>query len=80
MSNELPTLAKYWEMLNQHDWYYSYSDDGSVYRRGSEAEAKLLAIAKKSPEHQALFDGFRHHHFSGGPWNTEKAPKPEKPS
>ena len=27
--------------LKRHDWYYTYSDDGSVFRRGSDHRKKI---------------------------------------
>jgi len=73
------SLAKYWDMLNKHDWYYTYSDDHGVYQRGVDSENELKRIAKHTYFHMALFDGFHKHHFSGEAWRTEKAPKPERP-
>jgi hypothetical protein len=64
----VPTLQSYWDMLYRHDWYYDFSDDGSVRRAGQAAEAKLQAIAKASPEHQALWDGWSAHFFTGPTW------------
>lgn len=73
-------LADYWDGLNRHDWYYMYSDNDSVYRKGSENEARLARISKESPEHAKLWEGFNKHHFSGLPWKTPKAPKPRRPA
>jgi hypothetical protein len=72
--------AAFWDELNRADWYYNYSDDHRVWQSGSDAFAKLEAKAKKSPELQALYDGFKAHHFSGKPWGNEQAPKPERPA
>ena len=30
--------------LKRHDWYYTYSDDGAAYRRGSEHRKKIDAM------------------------------------
>lgn len=73
------TLQEYWDQINRHDWSYMMSDDGNVYRRGSAEEARLASIAKQSPEHQALWDAFKKHWWSGSHMGTEKAPKPERP-
>lgn len=75
----MTTLAEYYDMLSRHDWYYAYSDDGSVFRRGEAANQKLAAIAKTSPEHAALLAGYKQYYFSGKPWGTERAPKPGRP-
>lgn len=73
------TLADYYDRLDGFDWYYAYSDDGGVYRAGERAMKALKIVAEQSPEHKALYDGFSAHYFSGKPWGTEKAPKPERP-
>lgn len=73
-------LGEYYDELEKHDWFYDYSDDHSVWRRGQAARNKLSSIASQSPEHKALWDGFNKHVFSGPNWGTEKAPKPEKPN
>lgn len=75
----MASLQEYWDQLDLHDWFYSYSDDNRVWKRGEAEKSALLAIAKSSPEHQALYDGFHKHHFSGKAWNTEKAEKPARP-
>lgn len=78
---EQVSLRDYWDKLSRHDWYYNYSDDGSVWRRGEENESKLIAISRQSPEHKALYDGFKEHHFTGEGWTKkEKFPKPERPA
>ncbi len=71
-------LTEFWDNLNSHDWYYAFSDDGRVWRAGDAAEKRLEEIAKESPKHRELLEAFSNHHFSGEPWNTPKAPKPER--
>jgi len=73
------SLQDYYNLLLWHDWFYMYSDDGRVYRKGEAEKARLEALAKQSPEHKALLEGFHKYHFSGKPWNTEQSPKPERP-
>lgn len=34
------------DMLSKHDWFYSYSDDFGVYRRGERSWKRLLSAAK----------------------------------
>ncbi len=77
--SEKISLLEFYKKLESHDWFYSYSDDHSAWRCGDAAESKLQLLAKQSPEHQALFNGFKKHMFSGPSWGTEKAPKPEQP-
>ncbi|MCM2547558.1 hypothetical protein [Burkholderia glumae] len=74
------TVEAFYDELVWHDWYFAYSDDGSEYRRGEQAEARLDAIAKLSgPDHAALYDAFKRHHFSGKPWGTAQWDKPKRP-
>lgn len=71
-------LSKFYEELLHHDWYYEMSDDGSVYRKGQEQHNILLEVAKsKGGEYQRMFDDFQKHFFTGQPWGTKKAPRPE---
>ena len=73
------SLGAYYDLLSGHDWYHGYADDPRVYHRGVGNQTLLKEIAKQSPEHQALFDGFLNHFFSGHPWTVEKEPLPARP-
>ena len=73
------SLASYWDLLNSHDWYYCFSDDGGVYNAGRRAHAVMDELANTSQEHRALFIAFSDHMFTGRPWGNEKQPKPERP-
>ena len=74
------SLIDFYQMLEWHDWFYSYSDDHRVWLNGQENAGKLAEIAKQSEEHNKLFRDYSKHVFSGPSWNTEKSPKPEKPN
>lgn len=73
------TLKEYYKMLKEHDWYFDWSDDGRVWEKGRAAHSRLAAMSTQSPEHKALWEGFKSHKFTGKPWNTEQAPMPEEP-
>jgi hypothetical protein len=74
------TLQEYWDMLDRHDWYYAFSDDMKVYGHGSKESHKILTIAEAGgEEYLEMLGQFQKHFFSGQPWDTEKAPKPERP-
>lgn len=46
-------------MCLQHDWYYSYSDDGGVWRRGNDRQKKLEAIvAEKGGKYKDYWDNY----------------------
>lgn len=67
------TLSEFYTELGYHDWYYEYSDDHGVWRRGREDYGRLVSIAKESPEHQKLFEDYSAYVFTG-------TPKPEVPA
>lgn len=43
------TPKEFYAMLEQHDWFYGYSDDHRVWTAGSEANRKLQAIVQENP-------------------------------
>ncbi|MGW8177806.1 MAG: hypothetical protein ACWGQW_03315 [bacterium] len=40
----------YEEALRKHDWYYTYSDDGGVFRAGENSSYRIRTLGKKIPE------------------------------
>lgn len=74
------TPAAFWDQLNKADWFYEYSDSHASWKLGDEAMKALVATSNTSPELRALYQGFVAHHFSGKPWGSEKAAKPERPA
>jgi hypothetical protein len=72
-------LSRYWDLLNAHDWTYSFSDDHSVCERGHKQYEKLQAIAKESPAHAELYRQFYEHELQGPPWGTVQGPRPIRP-
>lgn len=74
------SLAMFWDALDRFDWFYPFSDDPRVYRSGHSRNAALMKLAGATPKHVALYIAFRDFVFSGPPWGTEKAPKPERPA
>ena len=45
--NNLPSLEDFTVLCNNHDWTYEYSDDHSVWKRGSAQRDVLVAICKE---------------------------------
>jgi len=41
-----PDHENYIKLLKSHDWYYDYSDDHSVWKRGVAARDRLRALQK----------------------------------
>lgn len=44
---ELPTTEEFTKLCNAHDWTYEYSDDHSVWKRGTAERDRLMAIVKE---------------------------------
>ncbi|RQT22094.1 hypothetical protein DF037_28715 [Burkholderia contaminans] len=75
------TIEQFYDELDRHDWYYSFSDDGREYRSGSDNAKRLSEIAQcAGGDHAALLDAFNKHYFSGDPWSTPKWDKPARPA
>lgn len=53
----LATLASF-------DWYYEFSDDGRVYRRGKEAHRNIKIVASKHPHLHAAYSAFEACHYN----------------
>jgi hypothetical protein len=74
------SLQQFYKDLEQHDWFYPWTDDSSVYRRGEQAYKALETTAKENgPAYAWLIAEYARHMCSGEPWNTPKHPKPEAP-
>lgn len=69
-------LTEFYDMLEKHDWTYEYSDDHSVYMRGSSAERKLMGIIKDNGGiFLQLYDDFKAYAFGMG--EVKKPVNPE---
>ena len=75
--SDQPTLKAFDAALAGFDWFYDYSDDHSVWERGCVAHSRISANAKASPQHQALYDLWHRHRFTGKPWGTTKFTRAE---
>lgn len=40
---------KFYQKLKAHDWYYSFSDDSGVWRRGEDSAKEIAELAKMTP-------------------------------
>ena len=60
-------LKDYYDMLEKHDWYYSYSDDHKVWMRGNKAQDLLEELAEESEEFKDLYENYMAHVFNGEP-------------
>ena len=53
--NKRLTWRSFWDMLANHDWYYSFSDDHSVYKAGTKSEARIKKLAEQHPVMQNMY-------------------------
>ncbi|MCF5382003.1 hypothetical protein GIW05_00510 [Pseudomonas syringae] len=75
------TIAEFYQQLISHDWYYSYSEDSSVYRAGSDNLDRLEQLALDcGPLYVWLMKEVSKAHFSGPSWSTPKHPMPTPPA
>lgn len=70
------SLAEFFKELAKHDWYYAFSDDRLIYRRGEENQRRLSVLAQQSEMHQKIFDAFKDY-FSDHEDDTRKKPEIE---
>ncbi|MFN2460405.1 MAG: hypothetical protein ABR591_06940 [Candidatus Velthaea sp.] len=74
------TLADYYDLLDGHDWSYSFSDDLRVWTNGENQARVLDALADKhGSAFAALRDAFVAHHYNGQGWGTAPVAKPVRP-
>ncbi len=75
------SLQAFYNELEKHDWFYAWTDDSSVYRRGETAFQALKTKAKSAgPAYAFLMQEYAAHMSSGEPWGTAKKAKPECPA
>jgi 6-phosphogluconate dehydrogenase (decarboxylating) len=51
-------IGEYFNRLSNHDWYYDYSDDHSVWKRGSANRDRLLNTAAEHPNYKKMYNEF----------------------
>lgn len=73
------TPQEFYKLCQAHDWFFVYSDDGSVYRAGEAAEKRLQELVSFQPELKPILVSWSKHMFNGPAWGTEPVPKPEMP-
>ncbi len=61
----IEAFEAYAKRLKNHDWFYEYSDDGSVWRAGNQAQKNLIADAMTYPLLSALFTEYSTWIFNG---------------
>lgn len=78
---KIPSLASFWDMLNEHDWYYEFSDSIDVHRKGDQSLTRIKSVATELlGSYYDLYQDFKEHKFSGKVFGTPQKPKPAKPA
>ena len=71
------SIVEYYEMLKNHDWYYDFTEDDEVWKKGTEEREHLRSIAsEKGLDYERMWKAFNDAMFSGEPWGTEKVELP----
>lgn len=52
------TNKEFKNLLDAHDWDYSYSDDHSVYTKGSNSMNKIMEISKTSKRFENMLNNY----------------------
>ena len=69
-------LTNFYDILDRHDWFYSYADDHRYYILGRDNEVKLLKMAgEHGKEFQDLYNAFHYYYFTERIWSEETFPK-----
>lgn len=68
------TVSGFFDECSRMDWYYEYSDDHSVWRRGDEKFSQLKLLTKTNPIFARIFNDWIAFAFPDG----DPAPKPIK--
>lgn len=66
MTTEQKTLSEFYNLCLRHDWFYSFSDDQSMWRRGQNQRDEINRVRKQGEEFEALFQEFVSYREKGG--------------
>lgn len=70
------TNEEFFEACRCHDWFYDFSDDPRVYRRGYAARQKIRSATDNAVK-QKMYTAWYNYMFSGPAFKTERAPEPK---
>jgi len=77
------TLSKFWDILNQFDWFYHKGLDFD-FDEGSDVEvfedARTEALTGLGAEYAGLYAQFRAHKYGGAPFGKPEVAKPPRPT
>lgn len=49
------TIKEFYKLLEQHDWWYDFSDDKSVFMKGYMSEKKIIKAFTEQEEFKPLY-------------------------
>lgn len=52
------TKARYQQLLEDHDWFYEFTEDRRVFNRGLTERKRLEQLADDNPEFAELFETY----------------------
>lgn len=70
-------IKTFFNLLKDHDWYYSFSDDNSVWERGEKKQRELALLSKESEQHTKLFNDYLaavNRNIRGEGWDPPECP------
>lgn len=70
-------LKKFYDTLEEFDWFYAFSEEYKDYKNGRKKEKKLEEMASQSQEHLLLYRQYKAYVFSG--FGGISIEKPERP-
>lgn len=55
---KVSVIQEFFEELNNHDWFYEFSDDFRVWQRGTQEEERLIKKADSDPQLLKMYKDF----------------------
>ena len=49
------TKQEYFVLCARHDWFYDYSDDHSVWRRGNDMQKIIREVSREMPDYEPIY-------------------------
>ena len=67
-------IQEFYDELEKHDWFYAYSDDHRVWKKGADNRMRLLRLISENGEQfEKLYDDFAKYIW-------DKTEKPQRPT
>jgi len=73
-------ISAFYDLLESHDWYFSFAEDSGDYQSGLRDLVVLDYQARRGGDlFMSLMNEYRSYMFSGDRWSTAQLPKPGRP-